>query len=65
MTPKTLKWEVKDVPASQEIWDLARKNFLADKWWRGPDQPNTAEGNIKYLDFYESNWTMKGNIAYK
>jgi 3',5'-cyclic AMP phosphodiesterase CpdA len=65
MTPKTLKWEVKDVPASQEIWDLARKNFLADKWWRGPDQPDTAEGNRKYLDFYESNWTMKGDIAYK
>jgi 3',5'-cyclic AMP phosphodiesterase CpdA len=65
MTPKTLKWEVKDVPASQEIWDLARKNFLANKWWRGPDQPDTPEGNKKYLDFYESNWTMKGDIAYK
>ena len=41
MTPKGLKWEVKDVPAPQEIWDLARKNFLANKWWRGPDHPET------------------------
>ncbi len=64
MTPKTLKWEVKDVPASQEIWDLARKNFQADKWWR-PNEPDTPEGNKKYLDFYESNWTMKGDITYK
>jgi len=64
MTPKTLKWEVRDVPASQEIWDLARKNFMADKWWR-PDEPDTPEGNKKYQDFYESNWTMKGDIAYK
>jgi 3',5'-cyclic-AMP phosphodiesterase len=65
MTPKGLRWEVKDVPAAQEVWDLARKNFLANKWWRGPDHPETPDGNKKYLDFYESNWTMKGDVAFK
>jgi 3',5'-cyclic-AMP phosphodiesterase len=65
MTPKGLKWEVKDVPASQEVWELARKNFLADTWWRDADQPNTPEGNKKYLDFYESPWTMKGEVTFK
>ena len=65
MTPKGLKWEVKDVPAPQEILDLARKNFLANKWWRGPDHPETPEGNQKYLDFYESNWTLKGEVKFK
>jgi len=65
MTPKGLKYEVKDVPASAEVWELARKNFLADKWWRGPDQPDTPEGNKKYLEFYESPWTMKGEVTFK
>lgn len=65
MTPKGLKWEVKDVPAPQEVWDLARKNFLANKWWRGPDHPETPEGNKKYLEFYESSWTMKGDVTFK
>jgi 3',5'-cyclic AMP phosphodiesterase CpdA len=65
MTPKELTWEVKDIPAPQEVWDLARKNFLANKWWRGPDHPETSEGNQKYLEFYESNWTIKGKVTYK
>jgi 3',5'-cyclic-AMP phosphodiesterase len=65
MTPKGLKYEVKDVPVSTEIWELARKNFLADKWWRDADQPDTPEGNKKYLDFYESPWTMKGDVVFK
>ena len=65
MTPKNLSWHVNDVPAPQEILDLARKNFLADKWWRGPDHPDTPEGNQKYLEFYESNWTMKGEVTFK
>jgi len=65
MTPKELSWEVKDVPASQEVWDLAKKNFLANKWWRGPDHPETPEGNQKYLEFYESPATMKGKVTFK
>lgn len=65
MTPKTIKYEVKDVPAPAEVWELARKNFLANKWWRGPDHPETPEGNKKYLEFYESNWTTKGEVTFK
>ena len=66
MTPKELSWEVKDVPAPPEVWELARKNFLANKWWRGPDHPvDTPEGNKKYLEFYESNWTIKGEVTFK
>jgi 3',5'-cyclic-AMP phosphodiesterase len=65
MTPKELSWEVKDIPAPPEVWELAKKNFLADKWWRGPDHADTPEGNQKYLDYYESPGTMKGKIAYK
>ena len=65
MTPKELNWEVKDVPAPQEVWELAKKNFLANKWWRGPDHPETPEGNQKYLEFYESPATLKGKVTYK
>lgn len=65
MTPRELAWEVKNIPAPQEVWELAQKNFLADKWWRGPDSPNTPEGNRTYLDFYESPDTMKGKIRYR
>jgi 3',5'-cyclic AMP phosphodiesterase CpdA len=65
MTPKDLSWQGKDVPAPQEIWDLAKKNFLADKWWRGPDHTDTPEGNQKYLEFYESPTTLKGKVTYK
>jgi 3',5'-cyclic AMP phosphodiesterase CpdA len=65
MTPKGLKWEVKDVPASLEVWELARKNFMANKWWRDADHTETPEGNKKYLDFYESPWTIKGDINFK
>jgi 3',5'-cyclic AMP phosphodiesterase CpdA len=65
MTPKGLKYEVKDVPAPSEVWELARKNFLANKWWRGPDHPDTPEGSKKYLEFYESNWTVKGEVTFK
>jgi len=65
MTPKGLQWEVKNVPAATEVWELAKKNFLADKWWRGPDQTDTQEGNQKYLEFYESPSTMKGEVTFK
>src|SRR3990172_3013007 len=65
MTPKGLNYEVKDVPAPSEVWELARKNFLANKWWRGPDHPDTPEGSKKYLEFYESNWTVKGEVTFK
>ena len=65
MTPKELSWEVKNVPAPPEVWELAKKNFLADKWWRDADQPDTPEGNQKYLEFYESPGTMKGKVSYK
>ncbi|MBA4423094.1 MAG: metallophosphoesterase [Syntrophus sp. (in: bacteria)] len=65
MTPKGLKWDVKDVPAAPEVWELAKKNFLANKWWRGPDHPETPEGNQKYLEFYESPSTMKGEVTFK
>ena len=62
MTPKNLKWQVLDVPAAPEVWELAKRNFLADKWWRGPEHTDTPEGNQKYLDFYESPSTMKGEV---
>jgi 3',5'-cyclic AMP phosphodiesterase CpdA len=65
MTPNELSWEVKDIPASPEIWELGKKNFLADKWWRGPDHTEMPEGNQKYLEFYESPTTLKGKITYK
>ena len=65
MTPEELSWEAKNIPAPPEVWDLARRNFLADKWWRGPDHPDTPEGNRKYLDFYESPATMTGKMTYK
>jgi hypothetical protein len=38
---------------------------LADKWWRDADQPDSPEGNQKYLDFYESSKTMRGKVTYK
>lgn len=65
LTPQELTWEVKNVPALADVWELAKKNFMADKWWRGPDHPDTPEGNEKYLEFYESPGTMKGKIAYR
>jgi 3',5'-cyclic AMP phosphodiesterase CpdA len=65
MTPKGLKWEVKNVPAAPDVWELAKANFLANKWWRGPDHPDTPEGNQKYLEFYEGSSTMKGEVTFK
>jgi len=65
LTPQELNWQAKNIPALAEVWELAKKNFMADKWWRGPDHPNTPEGNEKYLEFYESPGTMKGKITYK
>jgi hypothetical protein len=65
MTPKTLKWEAKDVAAAPDVWELAKKNFLADKWWRGPDHPDTPEGNQKYIEFHERHSTMKGEVGFK
>jgi len=65
LTQQELSWEVKNVPALADVWELAKNNFMANKWWRGPDQPDTPEGNQKYLEFYESPGTMKGKIAYR
>ena len=57
-----LKWETRNVPASREVWEVAKSNFLATKWWRGPDHPATPEGDRRYLGFYESPATMKGQV---
>ena len=65
ITPKELSWEVKNVPASSEIWELAKKNLLACKGCRRPEYPDTPEGNEKYLEFHESPGTMKGKIIYR
>lgn len=65
MTPKGLNYEVRNVPAPTEVWELAKKNFLADSWWRDADQPNTPEGNQKFLDLYESPGTMKGSVTFR
>jgi 3',5'-cyclic-AMP phosphodiesterase len=65
LTPKELSWQAYNIPAAPEVWELAKKNFLADKWWRGPDSPDTPEGNKTYLEFYESPATMKGKVTYK
>jgi 3',5'-cyclic AMP phosphodiesterase CpdA len=64
MDPRELSWEAKDVSAAPEMWELARKNFLASTWWRGPDHPRTPEGDQKYLEFYEGPSTLKGRIRY-
>ncbi len=45
--------------------DIKEKIKKADKWWRDADQSDTPEGNKKYLDFYESDWTMKGDVVFK
>ncbi|MBI5381708.1 MAG: metallophosphoesterase [Opitutae bacterium] len=63
MTPRELSYVVKDVPASPEIWEQAKKHFLATTWWRDADQPNTPEGNRRYLEFYESPSTLTARIA--
>lgn len=60
ITPKTLSWEVANIPVSQDVLDLAKKNFLADKWWRAPNASDQ-----EHLEFYESPSTMKGKITYK
>ena len=64
MTPQGLKYEVKNVPASDDVWALAKKNFLADSWWRDADQHNTPEGNAKYLELYEGT-SMSGSVKFK
>ena len=46
ITPQEMPWEVKDVTASTEVRALA-KNFLENKWWRGPDHPLTPEGDFE------------------
>lgn len=65
MTPEGLSWVVKDVPAPPEIRELAKRNFLSDKWfWRGPAHPDTAEGNQRFFEFYESPSTLKGTVTF-
>jgi hypothetical protein len=46
-------------------YGTGQKELPADKWWRDADQLDTPEGNKKYLDFYESPWTMKGAVTFK
>ncbi|HUL29072.1 MAG TPA: metallophosphoesterase [Thermodesulfobacteriota bacterium] len=65
ITPRELSWQVKSVPASNEVWELAKKNILACQGCRRPEHPDTAEGNEKYLEFLESPGTMKGKITYR
>jgi len=65
MTPRELSWEVKNVPAPSEVWEMVKKNLLACKGCRRPEHPDTPEGNEKYLEFLESPGTMKGKIAYR
>jgi len=65
MTPRELSWQVKNVPAPSEVWELAKKNLLGCEVCRSPEHPDTPEGNEKYLEFYESPGTMKGKIAYR
>lgn len=65
MTPNDLSWQVKDIPAPSAVWELAKKYFLADTWWRCPDHRDTPEGNKKYLEFYTSPTTMKSNVTFK
>jgi hypothetical protein len=48
MTPQGLTWQVKNIPALAEVWNLAKKNFLVTKWWRGPYHRETPEGDQMY-----------------
>ena len=63
MTAGGLAWETRRVPAPDGVWALAKANFLANEWWRGPDHPKTPDGDRRYLAFYESQATIKGRVA--
>lgn len=67
LTPTTLSWQTKNVPAPSEWWELAKKNALgpAGKWWRCSDHPETPQGNEKMLKFFEAPETMSGMITFK
>jgi len=67
LTRDRLSWEVKNVPAPAEWWELAKKNFLGPpgKWWRGSDHPETPEGDAKMLKFFEASDFMTGTITFK
>jgi 3',5'-cyclic AMP phosphodiesterase CpdA len=64
LTEEYLTYEVKNVPMDKETWELAKKNFFTfgEGFWRGTDMTDTVEGNKKYLDYYESNETLKGKF---
>jgi hypothetical protein len=64
LTDTHLTYEVKDVPMDKEAWELAKKNFFTfgEGFWRGAGMTDTPEGNKKYLDYYESNETLKGEF---
>jgi 3',5'-cyclic-AMP phosphodiesterase len=64
LTPGYLTYEVKNVPMKNELWELAKKNFFAfgGDVWRGPGMSDTPEGNKKFLEYYESNETLKGKF---
>ena len=59
LTDRYLEYEVLDVPASDEIWEIGRSNFLekAGKFWRLWNLPDTPEGDKIYIEYYESNDT--------
>ncbi len=64
VTDTHLTYEVKNVPMDKEAWELAKKNFFTfgEGFWRGAGMTDTPEGNKKYLDYYESNETLKGEF---
>ncbi|MGC9074921.1 MAG: metallophosphoesterase family protein [Candidatus Bipolaricaulaceae bacterium] len=64
LTPTSLSWEVHDVRVSEEIWKLAKENFLKDTWWRPSDCPPGPEGDAKYLEFYEGAAFLAGEVTF-
>jgi len=65
LTPTSLSWKVFDVPAPQEVWELAKANFLANEWWRPSDAPKTPEGDKVYLAFYEGADFIEGTVTFE
>jgi len=64
LTPEYLEYEVMDVPVSEEIREMARKNFLdfSDSYWRPPSMTGTEEGDSELLKYYESCDTVKAKL---
>lgn len=64
LTPTSLSWEVHDVRVSGEIWTLAKELFLRDTWWRPTDCLPGADGDRRYLEFYEGLQWLRGFITF-